>query len=93
VSSSPPSIVGEQEVKVMTLMERMKDLTEKSDSFEFTEEELSKRFESIEKKSAELVVAPLRSNTVLEMDIGLFIEEPSYIYQDFTKVIVSHVNL
>ncbi|XP_011501309.1 PREDICTED: sestrin homolog isoform X2 [Ceratosolen solmsi marchali] len=85
LSSSPPSIVGEQEVKLQTLMERMKDLSEKSDSFEFTEEELAKRFETIEKQSAELVVAPLRTNTVLEMDIGLFIEEPSYIYQDFTK--------
>lgn len=82
---SSPSIVGEQEVGVETLMERMKRLSEKSESHQITQEELSKRFETVETQSAELAAAPQRSNSVLDSDIGLFIDDPTFIYQDFAK--------
>lgn len=81
---SSPSIVGEQEVGVETLMERMKRLSEKSESYQITQEELSKRFETVETQSAELAAAPQRSS-ILDSDIGLFIEDPTFIYQDFAK--------
>lgn len=84
---SSPSILGEQEVGVETLMERMKRLSEKSESYQITQEELSKRFETVESQSAELTAAPQRSS-VLDSDIGLFIEDPTFIYQDFAKVIL-----
>lgn len=67
-------------------MERMKRLSEKSDIYQITQEELSKRFETVETQSAELAAAPQRSNTILDSDIGLFIEDPAFIYQDFAKV-------
>ncbi|XP_058801361.1 sestrin-3 [Phymastichus coffea] len=82
---SSPSILGEQEVGVETLMERMKRLSEKSGSYQITQEELSKRFETVETQSAELAAAPQRSSSVLDSDIGLFIEDPTFIYQDFAK--------
>lgn len=82
---SPPSIVGEQEVKVETLMERMKRLRERS--LEITQEELSKRFQIIEKQSAELTVAPKRQR-VPKTDVGVFIDDPDYIYKDFTAVYI-----
>ncbi|KAI4504818.1 hypothetical protein M0802_000368 [Mischocyttarus mexicanus] len=82
---SSPSIVGEQEVGVETLMERMKRLSEKSESYQITQEELSKRFETVETQSAELAAAPQRNSMILDSDIGLFIEDPSFIYQDFAK--------
>ncbi|XP_033226716.1 sestrin homolog isoform X2 [Belonocnema kinseyi] len=81
---SSPSIVGEQEVGVETLMERMKRLSEKSESYQITQEELSKRFETVESQSAELAAAPQRSS-VLDSDIGHFIDDPTFIYQDFAK--------
>lgn len=67
-------------------MERMKRLSEKSESNQITQEELSKRFETVETQSAELAAAPQRSSSVLDSDIGLFIEDPTFIYQDFAKV-------
>ncbi|XP_034938779.1 sestrin homolog isoform X2 [Chelonus insularis] len=82
---SSPSIVGEQEVGVETLMERMKHLSEKSESYQITQEELSKRFESVETQSAELAAAPQRGSFSLDSDIGPFIEDPTFIYQDFAK--------
>ncbi|XP_043529700.1 sestrin-1 [Frieseomelitta varia] len=82
---SSPSIVGEQEVGVEALMERMKRLSEKSESYQITQEELSKRFETVETQSAELAAAPQRSSSVLDSDIGHFIEDPTFIYQDFAK--------
>lgn len=85
---SSPSIVGEQEVGVEALMERMKRLSEKSESYQITQEELSKRFETVETQSAELAAAPQRSSSVLDSDIGNFIEDPTFIYQDFAKVII-----
>lgn len=90
---SSPSIVGEQEVGVETLMERMKRLTEKSEFYQITQEELSKRFETVETQSAELAAAPQRSSSVLDSDIGLFIEDPTFIYQDFAKVSLSGAGL
>lgn len=67
-------------------MERMKRLSEKSEVYQITQEELSKRFETVETQSAELAAAPQRNNSILDSDIGLFIEDPAFIYQDFAKV-------
>jgi hypothetical protein len=67
-------------------MERMKRLSEKSGSYQITQEELSKRFETVETQSAELAAAPQRSSSFLNSDIGLFIEDPTFIYEDFAKV-------
>lgn len=72
-------------------MERMKRLSEKSESYQITQEELSKRFETVETQSAELAAAPQRSSTVLASDIGHFIEDPTFIYQDFAKVTIKHL--
>ncbi|XP_014204153.1 sestrin-3 [Copidosoma floridanum] len=83
--SPPASPCGEQEVGVETLMERMKRLSEKNESYSITQEELSKRFESVETQSAELAAAPQRNSVLLDSDIGLFIDDPSYVYQDFAK--------
>lgn len=67
----------------------MKRLSEKSESYQITQEELSKRFETVETQSAELAAAPQRSSSVLDSDIGLYIEDPTFIYQDFAKVSLS----
>lgn len=67
-------------------MERMKRLSEKSETNQITQEELSKRFETVETQSAELAAAPLRNSALLNSDIGPFIDDPSFIYQDFAKV-------
>ncbi|CAD6226449.1 GSCOCG00005829001-RA-CDS [Cotesia congregata] len=87
VHSPPPSptIVGEQEVGVLTLMERMKYLSENSIST-LPQEELSKRFKSVETQSAELEPAQERSSPPINSDIEPFVREPEYIYQDFAKV-------
>ncbi|XP_014296815.1 sestrin-1 isoform X1 [Microplitis demolitor] len=86
VHSPPPSpsIVGEQEVGVVTLMERMKYLSENSIST-LPQEELSKRFKSVETQSAELEPAQERSSPPINSDIEPFVREPEYIYQDFAK--------
>lgn len=86
--SSPNGLVGEQEVGVQALMERMKRLSEKNESYSITQEELSKRFENVETQSAELAAAPHKPtiNALLDSDLGLFIEDPSFIYQAFAKV-------
>lgn len=82
---SSPTIVGEQEVGVVTLMERMKYLSENSIST-LPQEELSKRFKSVETQSAELEPAQERSSPPINSDIEPFVREPEYIYQDFAKV-------
>ncbi|XP_025832819.1 sestrin homolog [Agrilus planipennis] len=81
-SGSPPPSPTEPEVGITTLMQRMKTLSEKNEKC--TQVELTKRFENIEHQSAELgVVGPEPQET--PADISGFIEDASFIYEDFAK--------
>lgn len=78
---SPPSPT-EPEVGINTLMQRMKTLSEQTE--ECTPVELMKRFENVETQSAELgVVGPEPQQT--PADISKFVDDASYLYQDFAK--------
>ncbi|XP_017786260.1 PREDICTED: sestrin homolog isoform X2 [Nicrophorus vespilloides] len=80
-NQSPPSPT-EPEVGISTLMQRMKTLSEQTQ--ECTPVELAKRFENVETQSAELgAVGPEPQGT--PADIGIFIEDTQFIYQDFAK--------
>ncbi|XP_047004584.1 sestrin homolog [Schistocerca americana] len=72
----------DQEVGVDTLMQRMKSLSERAE--EFSQEEKTKRFEHVESQSAELSPAT-EPQTQLKADIGHFVEDPTYLYQDFAR--------
>ncbi|KAJ8973761.1 hypothetical protein NQ317_017563 [Molorchus minor] len=79
--NSPPSPT-EPEVGITTLMQRMKTLSEQTE--ECTPVELAKRFESIETQSAEIGVVGLEPQET-PADISYFVEDASFIYQDFAK--------
>ncbi|KAL1139359.1 hypothetical protein AAG570_006343 [Ranatra chinensis] len=70
------------EVGVETLMERMKSLSERSE--EFSEAEWAKRFEKVESQSAELPPAE-GSVPAVQPSIEQFVEDPSFIYEDFAR--------
>ncbi|KAG8238934.1 hypothetical protein J437_LFUL000772 [Ladona fulva] len=77
---------GELEaVGVETLMQRMKSLSERAE--EFSAEERNKRFEHVESQSAELLLSPagMLSSTQVKADIGQFVEDPTFLYQDFAR--------
>lgn len=79
--NSPPSPT-EPEVGITTLMQRMKTLSEQTE--ECTPVELAKRFENIETQSAEIgVVGPEPQET--PADVGCYVDDASFIYQDFAK--------
>lgn len=63
-------------------MQRMKTLSEQTE--ECTPVELTKRFENVETQSAELGVVGLEPQET-PADINMFIDDPSYMYQDFVK--------
>lgn len=63
-------------------MQRMKTLSEQTE--ECTPVELAKRFENIETQSAEIgVVGPEPQQT--PADVGCYVEDASFVYQDFAK--------
>jgi hypothetical protein len=72
----------EQEVGVDMLMQRMKSLSERAE--EFSQEEKTKRFEHIENQSVELSPG-LEPLTQLKADIGHFVDDPTFLYQDFAR--------
>lgn len=72
----------EQEVGVDMLMQRMKSLSERAE--EFSQEEKTKRFEHVESQSVELSPG-LEPLTQLKADIGHFIDDPTFLYQDFAR--------
>ncbi|XP_046393938.1 sestrin homolog [Ischnura elegans] len=77
---------GELEaVGVETLMQRMKSLSERAE--EFSAEERTKRFEHVESQSAELLLSPagMNSTTQVKADIGQFVDDPTFLYQDFAR--------
>ncbi|XP_071439933.1 sestrin homolog [Hetaerina americana] len=77
---------GELEaVGVETLMQRMKSLSERAE--EFSAEERTKRFEHVESQSAELLLSPagMNSTTQIKADIGQFVDDPTFLYQDFAR--------
>lgn len=82
-----PSPPQGTEVTVDALMQRMKKLSEKST--ECTEMELSNRFKHVEMQAAELPAA----SSVLRVDgqgevpqqIGRFVDDPNFTYQDFAR--------
>ncbi|CAH0546826.1 unnamed protein product [Brassicogethes aeneus] len=78
---SPPSPT-EPEVGISTLVQRMKTLSEQTE--ECTPVELAKRFENIETQSAELAVVGAEPAET-PADIGCFVEDVTFIYQDFAK--------
>ncbi|EEB14165.1 P53 regulated pa26 nuclear protein sestrin, putative [Pediculus humanus corporis] len=73
----------ESEVGLETLMERMKTLSQKSE--ECSQEEAAKRFENVETQSIELSSNLELPNPNLNADIGHFVEDPTFLYQDFAK--------
>lgn len=73
----------ESEVGLETLMERMKTLSQKSE--ECSQEEAAKRFENVETQSIELSSNLELQNPNLNADIGHFVEDPTFLYQDFAK--------
>ncbi|XP_069680551.1 sestrin homolog [Periplaneta americana] len=72
----------EQEVGVEMLMQRMKSLSERAE--EFSQEEKTKRFEHVENQSVELSPG-LEPLTQLKADIGHFVDDPTFLYQDFAR--------
>ncbi|XP_067008678.2 sestrin homolog isoform X2 [Anabrus simplex] len=81
-ASPVPASPVEQEVGVDQLMLRMKNLSERSE--EFTQEEKTKRFEHVENQSVELSPG-LEPLTQLKADIGQFVDDPTFLYQDFAR--------
>lgn len=75
-----PGPNGWSEVGVETLMERMKSLSERSE--EPSESERAKRFERVEVQSVE--ISSLET-TPIKPSIGQFVEDPSFIYEDFAR--------
>ncbi|CAH1407802.1 unnamed protein product [Nezara viridula] len=75
-----PGPNGWSEVGVETLMERMKSLSERSE--EPSESERAKRFERVEVQGVEL---SSNETTPLKPSIGQFVEDPSFIYEDFAR--------
>lgn len=78
-SSSSPT---EPEVGITTLMQRMKTLSERTE--QCTPIELTKRFEHVESQSAELGAVPDQPPEI-SADIGHFVEDPTFLYQDFAR--------
>ncbi|CAH1998020.1 unnamed protein product [Acanthoscelides obtectus] len=77
----PPSPT-EPEVAITTLVQRMKTLSEQTE--ECTPVELAKRFENIETQSAEIAVVGSEPQET-PADIGCFVDDSTFIYQDFAK--------
>lgn len=80
--------VPEPEVGVETLMARMKSLSERAE--EFSPEERTKRFEHVESQSAEelpaqAAVQAAQAQALLKSDISQFVEDATFLYQDFAK--------
>lgn len=63
-------------------MQRMKSLSERAE--EFSQEEKTKRFEHVESQSAELSPG-LEPLTQIKAEIGHFVDDPTYLYQDFAR--------
>lgn len=79
-NSTKPGINGWSEVGVESLMEKMKSLSERTE--ECSEIERAKRFERVEVQEVEITtpsVAPLKPS------IGQFVEDPTFIYEDFAR--------
>lgn len=79
---STPGTPPEPEVGIVTLMARMKTLSERAE--ECTQTELTKRFEHVESQSAELGMVP-QPSTEVAAEISQFIDDPMFIYHDFAK--------
>jgi hypothetical protein len=60
----------------------MKSLSERAE--EFSQEEKTKRFEHVENQSVELSPG-LEPLTQLKADIGHFVDDPTFLYQDFAR--------
>lgn len=63
-------------------MQRMKTLSERTE--QCTPIELTKRFEHVESQSAELGAVPDQPPEI-SADIGHFVEDPTFLYQDFAR--------
>ncbi|KAF4530275.1 hypothetical protein B566_EDAN007316 [Ephemera danica] len=88
VFGCPDASVPEPEVGVETLMARMKTLSERAE--EFSPEERTKRFEHVESQSAEELPAhaaaqAAQAQALLKSDISHFVEDSTFLYQDFAK--------
>lgn len=73
----------DSEVDLETLMERMKSLSQKAE--ECSQEEAVKRFQTVETQSAELNGAEARLPPFVKADVGHFVEDAAFLYQDFAK--------
>nr|XP_029725731.1 sestrin homolog isoform X3 [Aedes albopictus] len=74
----------QSEVTVDALMQRMKKLSE--NNTECTETELSNRFKNVELQAAELpAVVPRDPSLELPQQIGRYVDDPNFTYQDFAK--------
>ncbi|XP_052871147.1 sestrin homolog [Anopheles cruzii] len=71
------------EVTVDALMQRMKRLSEKND--ECSETELSNRFKHVEMQTAELPAVVREAPTEVPQQIGRYVDDPSFMYQDFAR--------
>ncbi|XP_074034358.1 sestrin isoform X2 [Leptinotarsa decemlineata] len=80
--STPPSPTTEPEVRISTLMQRMKTLSEQQR--ECKPEELAKRFESIETQSAEIGAVGSRTQYTTT-SIECYVDDASFNYIDFVK--------
>lgn len=75
----------QSEVTVDALMQRMKKLSE--NNTECTETELSNRFKNVELQAAELPAVVPRGDPSLELaqQIGRYVDDPNFTYQDFAR--------
>lgn len=82
-SSGDPNANLFEENGLETLVMKMRQLTE-ADPEETTQEELIKRFESVENQSAEISV-PTSSKTLAKEEILRFVKDEEFTYSDFAK--------
>uniref|UniRef100_A0A182PZI5 Sestrin n=1 Tax=Anopheles farauti TaxID=69004 RepID=A0A182PZI5_9DIPT len=71
------------EVTVDALMQRMKRLSEKND--ECSETELSNRFKHVEQQAAELPPVIREAPAEVPQQIGRYVDDPGFTYQDFAR--------
>lgn len=72
------------EVSVDALMQRMKRLSEKNDEA-CSETELSNRFKNVEQQAAELPPVIREASVEVSQQIGRYVDDPGFTYQDFAR--------
>ncbi|KAK7486619.1 hypothetical protein BaRGS_00022144, partial [Batillaria attramentaria] len=84
-SSGEPNANFLEENGLETLMMKMRQLTEEATLQETTQEELLKRFESVEIRVLKVISVPTSSKTSAKEEILRFVKDSEFTYSDFAK--------